>query len=492
MKRYSLNMLIGVLLAGMVSGIACGYLIWAGRTVIGDGATPDRGKGITALGSGGEITTTGKTEGGGKAEGNSEGSRFQDEFALRAVKLMKEGRIEEALKEILNAPGQMERMEALLRLVKGLDAKGVEIALAEVRGMGRGMDQFMSTNLLMARYAEIDPEKALKFAAESSGFERMMGTTSILRTWAAKDPRAAGEYLVGTVLDSGVDDWQMRRSAASIASEWVRQDPDGALSWAKSLPEEVRGEALNNVVQHFTAENPLKAAEIAMGLEGESQQRALRSIADQWSRTHPEAALKWASGLQGEARTEAMEETLENWAGSDPDAAISYVEKITDAAEKDRFVPDVAERWARRDSASAQAAAEWVSGQADGEGKDRATGSVVEAWMRSDPTAASTWLGEQPAGSAKDQGIVSLLNDRQLREDPATAVVWADSISDEVQRSEQVQRSARRWLASDRDSAVEYIESSHSLNPEQKSGLINLTPEQLQPRDERRFRGRPF
>ncbi len=484
-------MLIGVLLAGMVSGITCGYLIRAGRTVIADGITTDRGKGITALG-GGEIAAAGKTQGGGEAEDNSEGGRFQDEFALRAVKLMQEGRIQEALKEILNAPGQMERMEALLRLVKGLDAKGVEIALAEVRGMGRGMDQFMSTNLLMARYAEIDPEKALKFASEASGFERMMGTTSILRTWAAKDPKAAGEYLVSTVLDSGVDDWQMRRSAASVASEWVRQDPDAALKWAKGLPEEVRGDALNNVIQHFTAENPLKAAEIAMGLEGESQQRALRSIADQWSRTHPEAALEWASGLEGEARTEAMEETLENWAGSDPDAAISYLEKITDAGEKDRFVPDVAERWARRDAASAQAAAEWLSGQADGAGKDRATGSVVEAWMRSDPTAASTWLGEQPAGSAKDQGIVALLNDRQLREDPGTAVVWADSISDADQRSEQVQRSTRRWLSSDRDSAVEYIESSQSLNAEQKSELINLTPEQLAPRDDRRFRGRPF
>ena len=112
--------------------------------------------------------------------------------------------------------------------------------------------------------------------------------------------------------------------------------------------------------------------------------------------------------------------------------------------------------------------------------------------MRSDPTAASTWLGEQPAGSAKDQGIVALLNDRQLREDPGTAVVWADSISDADQRSEQVQRSTRRWLSSDRDSAVEYIESSQSLNAEQKSELINLTPEQLAPRDDRRFRGRPF
>jgi len=404
---------------------------------------------------------------------------------------MKAGRVEEALKEILNAPGQMERMDALLSLVKGLDAKGVEIALAEVRGMGRGMDQFMSTNLLMARYAEIDPEKALKFASEASGFERMMGTTSILRTWAAKDPRAAGEYLVGTVLDSGVDDWQMRRSAASVASEWVRQDPDGALKWAKGLPEEVRGDALNNVIQHFTTENPLQAAEIAMGLEGESQERALRSIADQWSRTHPEAALKWAATLEGNTKSEAMEEALENWAGQDPDAAVAFVGNLS-SGEQERFFPEVAERWARRDADSAQAAAEWVSDFPEGEGRERATGEVVSAWMRSDPTAASTWLGEQPAGGSKDRGIVSLLNDRQLREDPATAVVWADQISDDEQRNEQVQRSSRRWLASDREAATDYIESSQSLNAEQKSELINLTPEELAPREERRFRGRPF
>lgn len=491
MKRYSLNVVFGVLLSGVVTGIACGYLFFAGQGDTADGASPARGKGLTALSGRGGSQAGGSVEEKGNNPDVPTVSRERQELASRAIKLMKAGRVEDALKEILNAPGQMERMEALMSLVKGLDAKGVEIALAEVRGMGRGMDQFMSTNLLMARYAEIDPEKALKFASEASGFERMMGTTSILRTWAAKDPRAAGEYLVSTVLDSGVDDWQMRRSAASVASEWVRQDPDGALKWAKALPEEVRGDALNNVVQHFTAENPLKAAEIAMGLEGESQERALRSIADQWSRTHPEAALEWASTLEGDTKSEAMEEALENWASQDPDAAVAFVGNLS-GGDQERFFPEVAERWARRDAGSAQAAAEWVSDFPESEGKERATGEVMSAWMRSDPTAASTWLGEQPAGGSKDRGIVSLLNDRQLRENPGTAVVWAEQISDDGQRSEQVQRSSRRWLASDRDAAVEYIESSPSLNAEQKSELINLTPEQLAPRDERRFRGRPF
>ena len=490
MKKYSLNVLACVLLAGIISGLCCGYLFWS-RTGPDVGNVPSsRGAGITALSGKGVISTEDSANEVRKTVQPPATSAGQN-LAKRALELMKVGSVEEALKEILNAPGQMERMEALLSLVKGMDDKGVEIALAEVRGMGRGMDQFMSTNLLMARYAEIDPEKALKFASGSSGFERMMGTTSILRSWASKDPVAAGEYLVKTVLDSGVDDWQMRRSASSVASEWVRQDPDEALKWAKALPDEVRGDALNNVVQHFTSENPLKAADIAMSLEGESQERALRSIADQWSRTNPEEALNWAVTLEGETKSEAMEEALENWASQDPDAAVAFMGDLT-SSEQERFVPEVAERWARRDADSAQAAAQWVSDFPDSEGKVRATGEVVEAWMRSDPTAASTWLGDQPAGESKDRGITALLNDRQLRDDPATAVVWAEQISDDGERSEQIQRSARRWLSSDRGSAVGYIEASQSLNAEQKAELINLTPEQLAPREERRFRGRPF
>ncbi len=490
MKKYSLNVLACTLLAGIISGLCCGYLFWSGAGPDVANVPSSRGAEITAL-SGKGVISTGDSANETRKSDQPPATPNRQNLAQRALELMKVGSVEEALKEILNAPGQMERMEALLSLVKGMDDEGVEIALAEVRGMGRGMDQFMSTNLLMARYAEIDPEKALKFASGSSGFERMMGTTSILRSWASKNPMAAGEYLVKTVLDSGVDDWQMRRSAASVASEWVRQDPDGALKWAKALPDEVKGDALNNVVQHFTSENPLKAADIAMSLEGESQQRALRSIADQWSRTNPQEALNWAVTLEGETKSEAMEEALENWASQDPDAAVAFMGDLS-SSEQERFVPEVAERWARRDADSAQAAAQWVSDFPESEGKVRATGEVVEAWMRSDPTAASTWLGDQPAGESKYRGITALLNDRQLRDDPATAVVWAEQISDEGERSEQIQRSARRWLSSDRGAAVEYIESSQSLNTEQKTELINLTPEQLAPREERRFRGRPF
>ena len=80
-------------------------------------------------------------------------------------------------------------------------------------------------------------------------------------------------------------------------------------------------------------------------------------------------------------------------------------------------------------------------------------------------------------------------------EDPEVAVAWADEISNQEMRSEQVERSARSWLANDRAAALEYLEQSNSLSAEQKTELINLSPEELNrggDRDGRRGRGRPF
>ena len=316
-----------------------------------------------------------------------------------------------------------------------------------------------------------------------------MGTSSILRSWAAKDPQAAGDHFVNKVLGSSGEQWQMERTARSVASEWVRQDPDAALAWSLALPEEVRGDALEGVIEHLAGDNPMKAAEVALTLPEDSQANALESVADQWARTDPAAATAWANSLEGEARDRALEEALQGWAYNDPGGATAYLEGISDAEEKDGLLPDVASRWARRDTESAAAAADWVTTQSDGAGKSRAMGEVVGTWLRSDPTAASTWLGTQPEGEAKDSGIVSLLGNREVREDPGTATAWAESISDPKLRGEQVYSTTKRWMASDREAAAGYIESNGVLSQEQKVELLNLTAEELKPA-RRGFRGR--
>ena len=473
-------------------GVAGGYLL-GNKGTSKEGATNDNKTVKVVTGAGpGASNRSGNSSSNASGDGSSTVASVDANLSAEAMRLFDSGDVAGALKTILNAPGQLGRMEALLGFVKNLDAEGVEAALPFIRGMGRGGDQFMSMGLMMGRYAEIDPERALAYVGKQGGMERGFGTSSILRSWAATDPRAAADYLTNNVVGSGGDDWMLRRTAGSLASEWAKQDPQAALVWANTLSDELKGDAMNNIVEQLTSQDPLEAAKVAMGFDGEQRERSLRTIADQWSRNEPEEAVKWAEALTVEGKTQALEEAVESWVGKDTDAAVAYMAKM-DQGERDQIMKEVVEQWGRKGAEAQPAAAEWVASQPDGKGKVDATGEIVGQWMRTDAESASGWLNEQPEGDAKDRGIAALLRDRSVREDPEAAVAWADSISDSEMRSEQVESSARNWLSKDRASALEYLESTNSLSAEQKTKLINIPQEELERggRDSRR-RGRPF
>ena len=473
-------------------GVAGGYLL-GNKGTSKEGATNDNNTVKVISGTGpGSSNRSGSSSTNASGDGSSSKASVDENLSAEAMRLFDSGDVAGALKTILNAPGQLGRMEALLGFVKNLDAEGVEAALPFIRGMGRGGDQFMSMGLMMGRYAEIDPERALAYVGKQGGMERGFGTSSILRSWAATDPRAAADYLTNNVIGSGGDDWMLRRTAGSLASEWAKQDPQAALVWADTLSNELKGDAMNNIVEQLTSQDPLEAAKVAMGFDGEQRERSLRTIADQWSRNEPEEAVKWAEALTVEGKTQALEEAVESWVEKDTDAAVAYMEKM-DQGERDQIMKEVVEKWGRKGAEAQPDAAEWVASQPDGKGKVDATGEIVGQWMRTDAESASGWLNEQPEGDAKDRGIAALLRDRSVREDPEAAVAWADSITDSEMRSEQVESSARNWLSKDRASALEYLESTNSLSAEQKTKLINIPQEELERggRDSRR-RGRPF
>ncbi|MEC9036551.1 MAG: hypothetical protein VX588_06995 [Verrucomicrobiota bacterium] len=477
------------IIIALIIGVAGGYLI--GQLGIGDQATDTKKtkSGETSNSVTGSLANASNSSSKSSKNTNSSTEVSGGNLTAEAKKLMRSGNVTEAMKMILNSPGSIGRMEALLDFVKELGSDEVELAIAEVSGMARGGDMFMSMGLLMSRYAEIDPEKALEYVGTRDRMTRGWGTSSILRTWASKDPKAAADHLAKTMASEGTDDWSMRRTASSVATEWAKQDTNAALAWAKGLPDEVKGDALSNIIEQITTDDPLRAAEVAMSFEGEQQERSFRTIADQWSRNEPEQALKWAEGLTVEGRVGVMEEALENWVREDPESTVAYLDKM-DSSERDSIMKEVVEQWARIGEEATVDAANWVASQDDGKGKVDATGEVVGQWMRSDPEAASEWLGAQPVGDARDRGVTALLRDRSVREDPSTAVAWADTISNDEMRSEYVERSARSWLASDRASALEYLETSESLSAEQKTKLIELPADQLQRGRGDDFRGR--
>ncbi|MAB60274.1 MAG: hypothetical protein CMO46_06990, partial [Verrucomicrobiales bacterium] len=308
MKNASLITTIIALLVG----VAGGYLL-GNKGTSKEGATNDNKTVKVVTGAGpGSSNRSGNSSTNASDDGSSTVASVDANLSAEAMRLFDSGDVAGALKTILNAPGQLGRMEALLGFVKNLDAEGVEAALPFIRGMGRGGDQFMSMGLMMGRYAEIDPERALAYVGKQGGMERGFGTSSILRSWAATDPRAAADYLTNNVVGSGGDDWMLRRTAGSLASEWAKQDPQAALVWANTLSDELKGDAMNNIVEQLTSQDPLEAAKVAMGFDGEQRERSLRTIADQWSRNEPEEAVKWAEALTVEGKTQALEEAVES------------------------------------------------------------------------------------------------------------------------------------------------------------------------------------
>ena len=196
-------------LIALLIGVAGGYFI--GQKGDGDqdaGAKKDKA-GETSSSGIGSLAGASKPSTKSSKNTNSPSEGDENKLITEAKKLMRSGDVSEAMKMILNSPGSIGRMEALLDFVKELDSDEVELALAEIRGMARGGDMFMSMSLLMSRYAEIDPEKALGYVGKSSGMERGMGTSSILRTWASKDPKAAADYLAKNMLNGDGDDWKL-------------------------------------------------------------------------------------------------------------------------------------------------------------------------------------------------------------------------------------------------------------------------------------------
>ncbi len=64
---------------------------------------------------------------------------------------------------------------------------------------------------------------------------------------------------------------------------------------------------------------------------------------------------------------------------------------------------------------------------------------LTERWMRQDPVALSEWLGSLVPSASRDSGISRFVPMLAIP-DTERAVQWAESISDDEQRRETLER----------------------------------------------------
>ncbi|MCB1204233.1 MAG: hypothetical protein KDN18_08225 [Verrucomicrobiae bacterium] len=125
-------------------------------------------------------------------------------------------------------------------------------------------DRTELTNRISYALIGNDPEKAAAFLMEDAT-EQNAGQryTTIVSSWANRDPIAAGEWLNRRPKSPAQDQARM-----NFANQVVRMDPEAAMEWAKSITaDETRQASIRNVYQQWSRRDA-DAANAALGNSG--------------------------------------------------------------------------------------------------------------------------------------------------------------------------------------------------------------------------------
>jgi hypothetical protein len=373
------------------------------------------------------------------------------------------------LNDILGQPGQMGRMQALMDLYSGMDAKQLQAEADKLRALPMNQ-RIMASFLLFGRWGEIDPTGALE-QTKKMGMGGMFVRPTVLQSWASVDPVNAAKYFSENPrefarMGGGGGPMGGDNGASVIASEWAKLDPDAAMAWANSLGNaQDKSGALSSVVREIATKDPSKAATIAAGLTGDDQTQAYQQIAAQWGTSDFAAAKAWINSLPAAAQGDAMASALASYAANDPVKAAAEVGSLTGDA-KNQAVDQIAQAWARTDPAKA---AEWVASE---DGDRNAIRGVMMNWVNQDSAAALSFIQKQPQGELRDQAVGTYVM-ANATASPKDSVALAESITDDNSRNRALMASTSAWMAEDPAAAKDYINSSTSLSDDAKQAILS-------------------
>jgi hypothetical protein len=122
-------------------------------------------------------------------------------------------------------------------------------------------------------------------------------------------------------------------------------------------------------------------------------------------------------------------------------------------------------RWSETDPESA---IEYFSELPEGKVQEVGVKSVIGNWAKQDPLAAGNWLNEQPPGPRLDSSLANYAS-TVSRDDGASAMEWAVSISEEKLQQKTIRSVGQEWYRQDKDAVETWLPESGLPEDLQKS-----------------------
>jgi hypothetical protein len=356
-----------------------------------------------------------------------------------------------AMARVAQMPPGAPRQQLVQIIANGLGQRDADGALAWARSLQP--PDAAAVAAVIGGIAMQDAPHALDLAAQiADPNEQAQALTHVVTSSAMRDG-ASSERLLERVLALG-NVPQRQMLVQMTLRTWAARAPEEAADWLLANATLATPEVVAQVASQYATFDAASAAAFATRLPAESRGAWLRGVATAYASTDPRGALDWVEQLRGTPEyDETANAILINGAAQyEPAAAARLLDSIDDDNDRQTAVFNVALRWARQDP---PAAASWAAAERGDAARVAAMGAVTQVWAARDARAAQAWVLGQPSSAARDAALQAIFTTAARTATPDVALLA--NFSTEQARLNAVQGAATAIAQRSSDDARQFI-----------------------------------
>ena len=223
----------------------------------------------------------------------------------------------------------------------------------------------------------------------------------LIRRWAELDPSGAAGWL------QSIPEGPLRSGAArQVGIAWANVNLEAAARWAQGLENVAdRERVMIDIGYEAARTDPVMALSLGAGLPATRERNELLvHAAGQWASVDASAARSWAESVPvAVLRDELLSTVAVAVAEADGSAAAEMVATgVSPGSQQDRAAISVVQRWAEADPL---AVADWVLQFPETDLRDAAVRNLVQVWSERDLDAAGQWVATLPESPVRVVGM---------------------------------------------------------------------------------------
>ena len=344
----------------------------------------------------------------------------------------RQGGIREILDQFVNQTNPVYKYGTLAEAMKQLNSDNLEETLEVFESIPFGFENMQEYRMLLYAWSQFDPYGAIDYCkSRASGMGAGFAVSGVLEGWAARNPEEAKSW-VEDPLNRGM----AKLYNFGLIKGWASTDLEGA-------------------------------SEYVMRMEGGDEvQKLAGMLAEFYQKRGFGEASRWAEEIENSKLKEAAFTKLSRTLARDQPGELSqWLEEHADKKYAGKAFENLGARWGETDP---QAAIDYFTALPEGSNQVQGFKSVIGKWAKQDPLSAGNWLNKQPASPRLDSALANYAS-TVSRDDGASAMEWAVSITEEKLQQKTIRSVGQEWYRQDRNAVEAWLPQSGLTEDLQKS-----------------------